>query len=153
MNIQEVKAKINLLLGQKAWGISLGVGSFLTLEFGQILLSSDKHQRIHGEWHLWIYNCAWRLEEGDKVLAASEDERGKIEQAIQHLEGLVLQSVDLLPPVWDTVFTFEHQVILRLFSIHSEGYEHWMLYTPDGNVLSLGPGSHWSIESSEAIPA
>ncbi|BAZ14456.1 hypothetical protein NIES4071_63000 [Calothrix sp. NIES-4071] len=152
MNIDEVKSRISLLLGQKAWGVSLGVGSFLTLEFGQPLSNTNGHQHVHGEWHLWIYNCVWRLEEAGKVLAASEDERNKIESAIVRLEGLSLQSIDLQPPIWDTVFTFENQVILRLFSIYSEDYEHWMLYTPDGNVLSLGPGSNWSYDS-EAIPA
>lgn len=99
-----------------------------------------------------VYNCAWRLEEGDKILAASEDERDKLEFAIQRLESLVLQSIELLPPAWDTVFKFENQVVLRLFSIHFEDYEHWMLYTPDDNVLSAGPGSSWSYENSKAIP-
>ena len=47
---------------------------------------------------------------------------------------------------------FSEQVILRLFSIYSEEYEHWMLYTPDANVLCVGPGSSWSYESSSAIP-
>ena len=39
-------------------------------------------KKIHGEWHLWPYNCAWRLEEGDKILAASEDERNNLEVAV-----------------------------------------------------------------------
>jgi hypothetical protein len=67
------------------------------------------------------------------------------------IEGLALQSIEIHPPIWDTVFTFENQVILKLFSIHSEEYEHWMLFAPDGNVLTLGPGSEWSYESSTAI--
>ncbi|WP_243147461.1 hypothetical protein [Scytonema sp. UIC 10036] len=61
---------------------------------------------------------------------------------------MVLQSIDILPPAWDTIFKFENDVILRLFSVYSEDYEHWMLYTPDGNVLTVGPGASWSYESS-----
>jgi len=90
MNIQEVQAKVNQLLGQKAWGVSLGYGSFLTIEFGQPLPSNNEQQKIHGEWHLWLYNCAWRLEEGDKILAASEDERNNLEVAVHRLENLTI---------------------------------------------------------------
>ncbi|MBG1265343.1 hypothetical protein [Nostoc sp. WHI] len=153
MSIQEVQLKVNPLLGQKTWGVSLGFGSFLTLEFGQPLPPSNEHQKIHGEWHLWLYNCVWRLEEEDRILAASGDERDQLETAIHRLDNLTLQSIDLLPPAWDAVFTFEHQVVLRLFAIYSQDYDHWFLYAPDGNVLSVGPGSCWSYGSSTAIPA
>jgi hypothetical protein len=147
-DIQEIQAKISSILGKKAWGVSLGVGSFITLEFGNPIKSDEENQRTHGEWHLWVYCCEWRLEKGLEVLAGSEDERTKIENAIQELEGLVLQSIDILQPAWDTIFKFENDVILRLFSVHSEDYENWMLYTPDGNVLTVGPGASWSYESS-----
>jgi hypothetical protein len=153
MNIQEVQAIVNPLLGQKAWGVSLGFGSFLTLEFGQPLPSSGENQKIHGEWHLWLYNCAWRLEQKDRILGGSGDERDQLETVIERLNNLTLQSVELLPPAGDAVFTFEHQVVLRLFAIYSQDYAHWFLYAPDGNVLSVGPGNSWSYESSKAIPA
>lgn len=68
------------------------------------------------------------------------------------LEGLALQSIEIQAPIWDTVFTFENEIILKLFSIYSEEYEHWMLFVPDGNVLTLGLGSDWSYESSTTIP-
>jgi hypothetical protein len=142
MNIDEVKPKIDSLLGQKAWGACLGAGSFLTLEFGQPL--SKVNEEVHGEWHLRTYNCVWRLEEADKVLTTSEDDRSKIESAIIRLDGLLLQSIDIKPPLWDTVFRFDNQIILKLFSIYSEDYEHWVLYTPDGGILSFGPGANWS---------
>ncbi len=93
-----------------------------------------------------------RLEEGNSVLASSEDPRPKLELAVKRMEGLTLDFVEVLPPAWDIVFMFSEQVILRLFSIYSKEYEHWMLYTPDGNVLCVRPGSSWSYESNSAIP-
>ena len=89
------------------------------------------------------------MEEGDKIFAASEDERNNLEVAVHRLENLTLQSVDLIPPAWDVVFAFEHQVVLKLFAIYSQNYNHWFLYTPDGNVLSFGPGTCCSYETSE----
>ena len=150
-DIHEIQAKMAPLLGQKAWGASLGVGSFITLEFGVPLPRRGKHGRTHGEWHLWIYMCGWRLEKGNEVLGASEDPRPKLEAAVKGMEGLALHSVELLRPAWDTIFTFEDQVVLRTFSIYSnseENDEYWKLFAPDGNILLIGPGTRWSYESA-----
>jgi hypothetical protein len=146
--ICKVEAYLQPLIGKQAWGVSLGIGSFLTVEFGEPVVAKQNSQRLHGEWHLWIYCCAWRLEADDHIMAASEDSRSKIESSIQTLNKLLLLSVQVFPPAWDAVFRFEKNIVLRLFSIHSEECDHWMLYTPNGNVLTLGSGSNWSYKSS-----
>lgn len=151
-DIHYIQEKFIPLQGKRAWGASLGIGSFVTIEFGEPLSPTGNKGRTHGEWHLWIYNSAWRLEEENKkVLAASEDPRSKLEVAIQRLEGLAFYSVKLFTPALETVFTFEQGVVLRVFPIYSEEFEHWMLYTPDGNVLVAGPGSSWSYQSSSHV--
>jgi len=147
-DVSEIQAYINPMLGKKAWGVSLGEGSFITIEFGIPVPSEEDQEQIHGEWHLWIYCCSWRLEQGEEILAASEDSQSKLEEAVKTLECLTLYSVELLPPAWDTILNFEQQVILRLFSVYSEDYEHWILFTPNGDVINIGPGTHWSIEKS-----
>lgn len=146
-DIVKIKAMISPMLGQKAWDVSLGHGSFITLEFGTPVSSSEVDKKPCGEWHLWVYCCAWRLEDENVVLASSEDSRSKLKVAIQRLEGRELCSVELLRPAWDTIFIFTEGVSLRLFSIHSEEYQHWMLFMPNGNCLVIGPGSNWSCES------
>jgi hypothetical protein len=146
-DIQEIQAKIKPVLGQKAWGVSLGHGSFITLNFGKVrkfLLKEKEGENSIGEWHLWVYNCAWRLEKDNDVLAASEDSRSKLEIAIQILEGLAIHSINIFEPAWDATFTFEQNVTLRLFSLYSEEYEHWILYMPDEQVFVFGPGTEWS---------
>jgi hypothetical protein len=151
-DIHEIQLKIEPLLGKKAWGVSLGVGSFVTLEFGAPLPYEKIPNRFHGEWHLWITHCAWRLEVGIKVLAASEDPRPKLKKAVQHLEELALCSVVLTLPALQTTFTFDNRVVLHLFPIYTEEFECWMLYTPDGNVLTIGPGDRWSYKNSDEPP-
>jgi len=165
-----IEAKISPLLGYKAWGVSLGHGSFITLEFGnpvkQVVEYRNPVKRKHGnlvkrseytrgEWHLWIYLCAWRLEQNLEVLVACEDSRSKIALELQKIEGMNLKSVKFIPPLWDTLFTFDNQLALRTFSLYSdpsdpeeEGAEDWMLFMPDGNVLAVGPGSQWCCEKS-----
>lgn len=154
-DIHEIKNKLAPLLGKKAWGVSKGVGSFVTLEFGRPLPTNGSNERTHGEWHLWLYNCAWRLEAGRRqVLAGSGDSPDRIEAAIQQLEGLSFDSIEISPPALDTAMTFSEDMTLRLFPISQDmELEHWMLYTPDGNVLLIGPGTSWSYENAEEVEA
>lgn len=147
-DIREIQARIAPLLGQKAWGVSLGVGSFVTLEFGVSIPYDKLPHRSHGEWHLWITHCAWRLEEGTEVIAASEDPRFELKKAVQCMENLALCSIDLALPALETTLAFEEEIVLHLFPIYTKEFEHWMLYTPDGNVLTVGPGSSWSYTSA-----
>lgn len=145
-DIAEIEAKMQGLLGHKAWGVALGQGSFVTVEFGQPVPPAKNKGTIHGEWHLWLYGCAWRLEQGERVVAASEDDRSKMEAAIQHIEGQVLLSFELQTPALDAVITFERDIVLRLFSNDTEEMDSWMLFTPD-KVITVGPAGQWSYEA------
>lgn len=42
----------------KAWGARLGVGSFVTIEFGEEV-KEQPSSKTHGEWHLWVYMATW----------------------------------------------------------------------------------------------
>jgi hypothetical protein len=145
-DIIEIQAKIDGLTGQRAWGVALGQGSFLTMEFGKPVQPAKASEAIHGEWHLWLYGCAWRVEENGRVIVSSEDERSKIEREIQRLEGRVLQSFEVLTPALDAVVTFDGRIILRIFSVYTEDMESWMLFTPD-KVITVGPAGQWSYEA------
>jgi hypothetical protein len=136
------------LIGQAAWGVALGQGSFVTMEFGapmESMKSADTPQQPHGTWHFWVYCCAWRLETPDDVLGYSEGERSRLLSVLALLEGAVLEGVQINLPGGDTVLQFAGRLMLRLMPIHAETYEHWFLYTPEG-VLVSGPGTHWQFE-------
>ena len=149
-DIIEIQTKLQGVLGQRAWGVAHGVGTFVTMEFGQPLPPEDPHGKSHGEWHLWVYGGAWRLEKGEQVVVASEDDQTKIEAEIQCLEGCILQSFEIMTPALDALLTFEHDIVLRIFSIYSEeteerGMDNWKLFTPDAeNVITVHAGGTWS---------
>ena len=149
-DIVEIHAKLQSVIGKKAWGVAHGIGTFVTIEFGQLVPSAYAGEKSHGEWHLWVYGGAWRLEKGEQVIVASEDDQAKIETEIHYLEGCVLQSFEVMTPALDALLTFEPDIVLRIFSIYSEeteerGMDNWRLYTPDaGNVISVHPGGKWS---------
>lgn len=136
------------LLGLSAWDVRLGVGSFITAEFGDVVPPKKARQRAHGAWHLWIMHAAWRIEQGDTMLVASEDRRPKLEAAVENLNGRPLVSLDILAPSLDTLFGFDGGMSVRLFPLYTEEYEHWQLFVPDGNVLVVGPNATWSFHSA-----
>lgn len=147
MNTTEFEKIIQPLLGQKAWGVTRGHGSFITMEFGE--LEKEYHTRRgqlirQGQWHLWIYHCGWRLEKDDYVLASDGDEDDRIDRAIAQLEGKILENISFSPPVWDTVFQFEQGYQLKTFCHYSNEYEQWKLRTPNGMWLTIGPAALWS---------
>ncbi|HEU5375948.1 MAG TPA: hypothetical protein VFV38_10950 [Ktedonobacteraceae bacterium] len=149
-DIADIQAKLQGIIGNRAWGVKHGIGTFITLEFGQPVSPTYPDGKSHGEWHLWVYGGAWRLEKEGRVIVASEDDRTKIEMEIQCIEGCVLQSFEVMTPALDALLVFEDEIVLRIFSIYSEeteerGMDNWLLYTPDaGNVIIVHPGGKWS---------
>lgn len=142
-NVDQLNVITESILGKKAWGVSLGVGSFLTFEFGRPIPSGKK---IHGEFHVWIYNCAWRIQQLDKIIACSEDERDTISNSIKCLENLSLSKIDLFQYGFDTIFRFENNILLYLFTCYTNDYESWILYTPQ-EVITIGPAGNLVIEN------
>jgi hypothetical protein len=143
--ITEIQSKLQGIIGQKAWGVTRGQGCFVTMEFGQPVPPTKVNEKSHGEWHLWLYGCAWRLEQGESIIVGSEDELAKIETAIQTIEGHVLQSFELVTPALDAVITFEDDLLLRLFAATTEEMDSWMLFTPD-KVITVGSAGQWSYD-------
>lgn len=132
------------LLWQAPWDVSLGYGGFVTMDFGRERPGLRATSPPTGEWHLWIQYVAWRLDEGDRVIAACEDPREDLAVAVKRMQGKVLQAIDVRLPALDATLTFTQGIVLHVYPINTEKYEHRWLFTPDGQVLTVGPGTAWS---------
>lgn len=130
----EVLASLAGAYGLTTWGAELGHGSFITVEFGERQPGED-----HGLYHLWVYMAPWRLEDADKMLAASEDDRDELAKKIPMLNGLALTAIAVEHPSLSTRFEFDGGLVLTTFS-DSRTDEHWMFFRPDGMVVTAGPG-------------
>jgi hypothetical protein len=132
------------------WSVEQGYGSFLTFEFGQphlevrepLLENAKKHLRyravkVHGEWHLWIYCCSWEIYLNSRLIAHSESPRRKIRNALKYINGQKIIKVEIDCETADTVFYFDLGGVLRTEHYNDDIYEQWMLYEPQGNVLSV----------------
>jgi hypothetical protein len=137
--VEEVRGAFGLT----AWGADVGHGSLLTFELGA---KRTVGGRPHGDFHLWIYLAAWRIEQPDRVLVSSEDD--ELATRVGILNGRTLQGIVFSKPSMSSTFRFDEKLILTTFSIYTNGGEHWMLYRPDGTVFTAGPGPHWSTEAA-----
>lgn len=126
------EALVKELVGQAPWTVMLGAGSVLTLDFG-VRDPRQSGVRIHGEWRLWLYECAWRLESGDTILTAGEHQRMLASNAVKSLRGVKITDLVIARPSLDLEITFENRSRLRTFATTaSEDHfsDQWVLFTP-----------------------
>jgi hypothetical protein len=135
---------LRTLVGRDAWEPRLGIGSFLTLEVGPEA-EEQASGPPHGEYHLWIYCSAWRLDHGADLLCGSEDDRDRIANVITRLDGRTVTAAEVSDSL-DLTVSFDDGSSLRAFPIFSDGYEHWMIFAPNGYVYTAGPGSTWTAD-------
>jgi hypothetical protein len=160
--IEEIFAK---LYGIPCWNVQQGHGSFVTFEFGTPSLRIGKviernpdrpgsypRRLVHacGEWHLWIYCCGWQIAQDGNVLAANESTRECIAGACHALNGQVLSAFTCKVARGTIRFSFDLGGKLNTGPYDDELLEQWMLYCPDGYVLTYRSDGAFSYGRSDA---
>ena len=136
----DIQQYFNSIAGQRPWRARLGVGSFLTFDFGR-KVREDRHFR--GEWHLWVYQANWSLLHGDRKLADSNSERHIIDVAIRRLEDSELTGAKFDPQTGITDFVFDQFRLVvspaDYLEVPGDRDEYWLFFMPDNLVLTVGP--------------
>jgi hypothetical protein len=128
------------LIGLTPWNVSLGYGSFLTMEFGEEVVQEFRGKsHTHGEWHLWLRGCAWRIQSENRIVIASADERDVVARAINRLKLGALEKVDI-NRMFDLLLVFSAGFELLTFTNNRYRDEQWELFKPDGLVLIASAG-------------
>jgi hypothetical protein len=127
------------LVGQRVSRAELGHGTFVDVDFGELRATVPPSRRSHGEWHLWVYSAPWRVDHRSKPLGGSLDDEKTMQSAIGALANLVLCDV-VFGSGLHWIFEFEDATSLHVFGASKLGSEHWILFTPDGQAVSVGPG-------------
>jgi hypothetical protein len=146
------------IIGKPCWQVQQGYGSFLTFEFGEPRLhiqeprqaskqASEKLRKrwarrsifVHGDWHLWVYICDWRILLNGEELANSSSTRKIIKNALLEIDGQALTSITITKS-YVGVFEFDLGGKLEIIPNY-DGYEKdsdlWLLYEPSGYVYTL----------------
>ena len=129
------------VIGQRPWRARIGVGSFLTFDFGP-KVKVDRHLR--GSWHLWIYMSNWVLGHEDRRVVDSDSHRAAISAAVRRLEADSFDGIQFDPKTHTPVFTFgDFRLTVTpadYLDNPDEAGEYWLLFMPDNLVLTSGPG-------------
>ncbi|HKM84889.1 MAG TPA: hypothetical protein VJW96_01700 [Terriglobales bacterium] len=122
------------------WKVKLGVGSFLTFEFGPRVRA---HGHVRGQWHLWIYLSNWKLFRGNRQLVDSDADRKLIAVSTRRLEEKALTNLDFNAHTQETTFFFDD---FRLVVSPADYLDrpddrdnYWMFFMPENEVLVAGP--------------
>ncbi len=156
------------LIGIPGWHVQQGYGSFLTFEFGlprQEIFSVRKRRvsenypasqrrlvTIHGDWHLWIYCCGWKILQEGKHLAHHESDRENIERACQVLNGQEINSINIDLETKHTQFCFDLGGFLETGPYDDELKKQWFIYCPDKNVFTFRSDGCYSLSRDDITP-
>jgi len=144
---RRIEAELRAVIGQRAWGTTLGERSTVTVELGEI---SGPEGRPRGRWHLVLQSCAWRIEREGRLIAGSGDDRDLLANRVALLNGRALTGFELVDRV-DARLRFEGDVVVRLFAQVSEDSEHWLLALPGGETLCTGPEASVGFRESDDL--
>jgi hypothetical protein len=128
------------LVGQTAWSVQLGWGSFLTVEFGTAI---EEDGETHGEWHLWLRMCDWRVETPTEVRCCSGDDPDYIRGRLGDGYWGEVRQISVEEPGLDLEVVFSSGHVVRAFISSSTEDDQWMLYTPNKMTLIAHGGGRY----------
>ena len=168
-SIPSIDELFSPLIGLPCWNVKHGHGSFLTFEFGNPGLTiheprdtpdttprvkeslTQRLVTVHGQWHLWVYCCGWRIQQHKKQYAHNESDDAKITAACSALDGQALTQVITPRTSW-TQFHFDLGGMLTTGPYDDKCNEHWMLYCPGGCVYTYRSDGRVSFGSKDQTP-
>lgn len=109
---------------------------------------------VHGDWHLWVHSCDWRISFRGQELANQGSSRRAIGKALFELNGQALGQVHVYPSL---LSTFEFDLGGKLEVIPNSGKygassDLWLLYEPAGDVFTLRGDAKFCHGSGETRP-
>jgi hypothetical protein len=137
------------VVGLRAWAPSVGVGSFLTIEFGNPRISSTGTSQ--GEFHLWVYGASWEIRERTRTIASSSDDHAAMVAGAQVLDGAPVRSFEFNRERMTLSLRFDPSVELAVTPLGDLEMEEWFLYLDDGTVITVGPGETVTHESASGF--
>jgi hypothetical protein len=136
----DIRQYFQPVFGAWPWRVKLGVGGFLTFEFGPRIKA---HGHVHGQWHLWVYLSNWGLFHGDRQLVDSDANRKLITLSIRRLEDAALTDIEFDSHSQTTTFFFDNfRLVVSPADYLEESDERddfWLFFAPNNEVLAVGP--------------
>jgi hypothetical protein len=107
----------------------------------------DPLGRVRGAYYLWICEADWEITRGGERVASSVGARDEMERGAVEIEGRSVDDVGLARGGSGFWMTFTGGIQLTVTPLDEPDVEHWMLYLPDGYVITAGPGGQVTREA------
>lgn len=145
--IATLESSLLALNGLTCWGAVAGpgTGSHVTLHFGEKLprkvplngsRTSEALRRYSGEYILFIQDCAWRMDESERMVCSSKspnDIDGPMVTAFASAVSSRIVAADCAPSTYDLTLSLSSGQTIRLFcdcfDQENDG-SNWSLHTP-----------------------
>lgn len=166
--MRRILMALRRLYGVPCWGIEPSFFPALMIEFGRPHLwihgpyktesrsrsirerAAKRNVSVRGDWSLWIYCCNWTVFDGSRLVGDSTTKK-RIERAVRYLGGQKLVNAQLVVRGMRTLFEFDlgGRLETRPWDRSSE---QWLLYEPNGNVLTVRADKRYSYGSGNQQP-
>lgn len=97
---------------------------------------------LHGDWHLWLLCCDWKLTHNGKIVGDSQTQK-RIMRAAQILDGQFLIDVSVEENHRQCLFKFDLGSVLETVP-YDMNSEQWLLFEPFRYGLNLS--GRWIIQ-------
>jgi len=141
------------LIGQLVWQVRRGVGTFLTMEFGQPHLSvrepieprhstaprvrRDLRRRrvsLAGDWHLWIQHADWKIDAANASLRSDDEPDAGRDEVLRDLDGQKLLSAEV-DPAGKWTLRFDLGATVEIWPARYDADELWSLHPWQGDAI------------------
>jgi hypothetical protein len=148
-DLEQLRQKINPILGQLCWQIRLSYGGELCLEIGQKISCHSPllQDEFKGEWQFGTRCTNWQLIHGNQLLATSDLESEDILLHLKAIEGTKITRLDIYYSDLVLIIGFDNgyqlKVIPDLTDTEYQDIACWELFTPHHRVLEVYPNFTW----------
>lgn len=157
-----VSKSINELRGKPCWGLKWDCQLNISMNFGDPVLTVDEPRKskskmrsvrelfarrlvtVRGRWWLWLQVAHWTIDINGTRLADGSSSFRRISMALAKLKGQILTRATIDAQTGATRFDFDLGGVLtiRRYRRYPDD-ELWMLYKPNGYVLTIrGDGKY-----------
>lgn len=163
-NVHEL---ITSIVGQLAWSAKSGIGSFITIEFGDPNLEvrepitakqsaspkvAELLRRRHvvpiGTWHLWVQEAIWSITAGENKCVFNDD-RDLVDEVLRKIDGQRVLAVDFTEgkPGFVIKFDLGGELIISTAPGQLEAdTTAWSLHRWGGPTVSVFQTGNFSVE-------
>jgi hypothetical protein len=156
-DIQNIGEAFRHLLGQLAWSVCKGHGSFLTFEFGKPHITirepvatspgtsetvrknlARRRVFITGDWRLWIQNAHWEIETRYEKVNSDTFDAINLQDTLKELDGQRLVSISFCSGDGSCVLVFDLGTSLTLRPNANVDDDQWSIHARDGSWITCG---------------